>query len=119
MEAEGAEWRAVAAAGTAQEALNRDNRAAATGATATPPPPTHQQSVNSRSERPGDAVFFEESVQFMASLAREELSSALGASVVVKASTLLASVRKTSLHPADLLSMRRAWSAMDHRMWQG
>lgn len=43
-----------------------------------------------RSERPGDAPFFEGSVQFTASTPREELSTALAASVVAKASALLA-----------------------------
>ena len=78
-EAEGTQRQEVAVAATAQ-ALNRDNQAAATGATATPSPPTRQHGVNSRWERRGDAAFLEGRVQFMVSSPREVFSAALGGS---------------------------------------
>ena len=59
------------------------------------------------------------SVTFMASWARVEFSTKLRAVVVAKASVLLASVRRTSLHPPELLSVRQAWSTMDNSSWQG
>ena len=31
----------------------------------------------------------------------------------------MASVRTTSLHPAELYSVRKAWSAVDHSSWTG
>ena len=107
-EAENAERNTVAVTATAQESLDGDIQTAATGATANPSPSTRQQSVNSWSERPGDAAFFKDDVQFMASLPREEFSTELGAAVVAKASALLAMVRKTPLHPAQLFSAKRA-----------
>ena len=55
----------------------------------------------------------------MASSPREEFSSELADLVVAKASALLASVRKTSLHPTGLLSVERAWSEIDHSTYQG
>ena len=59
------------------------------------------------------------SVRFMASSPRVEFSAELGAEVAAKASALLALVRMTSLHPAELYSVRKAWSAMDHGSWKG
>ena len=59
------------------------------------------------------------SVSFMASSARVELSANLRTAVVAQASALLTSVRRTSLHPPELLSVRQAWSKMDHSCWQG
>ena len=61
----------------------------------------------------------DDSVQFVACSPCVEFSSELGAEVVAKASVIMASVRMTSLHPAELLSARKAWSAMDHSSWQG
>ena len=55
----------------------------------------------------------------MASSARVEFSAKLGAAVVGKASALLTSVRRTSLHPPKLLTVRQAWSIMDNSSWQG
>ena len=86
---------------------------------ATPPTPPSKQRVNSPSERPGDIVSMDGSVRFMTSPPRVEALSKLRAAVVAKASTLLASVRKTSLHPPELLLVRRAWSTMDHSSWKG
>ena len=59
------------------------------------------------------------SVTFMASWARVEFSTKLRAVVVAKASVLLASVRRTSLHPPELLSVGQAWSKMHHSSWKG
>ena len=55
----------------------------------------------------------------MASSARVEFSAKLGAAVVGKASALLTSVRRTSLHPPEVLSVRQVWSTMDNSSWQG
>ena len=106
--AESAEREAAAAVAKAQQALRHG-----IGAAATPPRPEREQSVNSRSERPGDTASLDGSVQCMASSSRVEFAPKLGAAVVAKASSLLASVRKTSLHPPEPLSVRRAWYAMD------
>ena len=43
----------------------------------------------------------------------------LRAAVVANASALLTSVRKASLHAPELLSVRQAWSKVDHSSWQG
>ena len=103
----------------AQTAVNRAERARDSVATATPPLPAREPGVNTRSERPGDAAFLDGSVQFMASSPRVEFSTELGAEVPAKASALLVSVRMTSLHPAELHSVRKAWSAVDHSSWKG
>ena len=86
--AERAEQEAAAATTGAQEVVNRTVRARESVAAATPPSPARRQSVNSRSERPGDAAFLDGSVTFMASSARVEFSIKLGAAVVAKASAL-------------------------------
>ena len=54
----------------------------------------------------------------MASSARVEFSAKLRTAVVAKASALLTSVRRTWMHPPELLSLRQAWSKMDHSSWQ-
>ena len=84
--AERAEQEAAAAATRAQEVVDRSRDSVAA---ATPPPPVRGESVNSRSERPGDDAFLDGSVTFMASLARVEFSAKLRAAVVAKASALL------------------------------
>ena len=38
---------------------------------------------------------------------------------MAKASALLTPVRRTSMHPQELLSVRQAWSKMDHSSSQG
>ena len=38
---------------------------------------------------------------------------------MAKASVLRTSVRRTSRHPPELLSVRQAWSKMGHSSWQG
>ena len=53
-------------------------------------------------------------VKFIDSSPRVEFSAELGAGVAAKVSALLASVEMTSLHPAELHSVRKACSAMDH-----
>ena len=94
-------------------------RARDTVAAATPPPPARVQNVHSGSKRPGNDVFLDGSVRLMASSARFEFSAKLRAAVVEKASALLTSVRGTSLHSPELLSVRQVWSKMDHSSWQG
>ena len=55
----------------------------------------------------------------MASATRVEFSAELRTAVVDKASALLTSVRRTSFHSPELLSVRQAWSDMDHSSWLG
>ena len=107
-EAESTEREAAAAAAKAQHALDRDIWTAASGAAATPSPLAREQGINSRSKRPGDDAFWTGNVACVASSSRVKFSSELATSVVAKASTLLASVRKASLHGTDLLSVERA-----------
>ena len=102
-----------------QEVVDRTARARDSFSAATPPPPARVQSVTSRSERPGDDAFTDGSVAFMDASARVEFPAKLRAEVVAKASALPTSVRRTSLYPSELLSVRQAWSKMDNSSWQG
>ena len=117
--AERAEQEETVATTRAKGVINRTVRARESVAAATPPSPARRQSVNSRSERPGDAAFLDGSVTFMASSARVEFSIKLGAAVIAKVSALLTSVRKTSLYPPEYLSVTQARSTMDNSSWQG
>ena len=101
----------------AQDTLEHDNRDS--GAAPTPPPRAREQGVSSRSKRPGDDAFLKRSVVCKASSPREEFSSEAVDSVVAKASALLAAVRKTSLHPTELLPVEKDGSEMDHITYQG
>ena len=118
-EAERAEREATAAMTRAEWVVGRSARARDSVAAATPPPPVRVQHVHSRSERPGDDAFLDDSVSFMAASARVEFSATLPTAVVAKAPARLTSVRRTSMHPPELLSVRQAWSKMDHSSWQG
>ena len=109
-QAERTKKEAVAATSWAQKTVRRAKRGTDSGAAPIPPPQTREQGVNSRSKRPVDAAFSEGSVVRNISLPREKLSSELADAVVSKASYPLASVRKTSLHPMELLSVEKAWS---------
>ena len=109
-EAERAEQEAAAEITRAQEVVDRTARARGSVAAATPPPPARVQSDHSRSERPGDDVFLDGSVTSMASPGRLVFSAKLTAAVVAKASALMTSVWRTSLHPPELLSHRQAWT---------
>ena len=117
--AESAEREAAAAAMEAHHALVYIG-AAVSGSTAPRSPSTRQQGVASRSKRPGDEAFLNGSVAFMASSPRVDFSTEFETKVVATASALLASVillasvRKTSLHLAELLSVQKAWSSMNH-----
>ena len=113
-EAERAEREAAAEMARAEGVVDRTARVRDSVAAAISPPPVRVQNVHSRSERPGDDAFLDGSVTFMAASARVEFSAKLRAAVVAKASTLLTSVRRTPLHPPELLSVRQAWSKMDH-----
>ena len=86
---------------------------------ATSPFPVRVQHVHSRSDRLGYEAFMDGSVSFMASVGRDEFSAELRTAVVKKASALLTSVRCSSGHSAELLSVRQAWSDMDHSSWRG
>ena len=103
----------------AERVVERSARARDSITAAAPPPPARVQHVHSRSERPEDEAFLDGSVSFMASLARVEFSAKLRTAVVTKASVLLTAVRRTSMYPLELLSVRQAWSIMDHSSWQG
>ena len=46
-------------------------------------------------------------------------SATLRTGVADKASALRTSVRRTSMHPPALLSVRQAWSKIGHSLWQG
>ena len=59
------------------------------------------------------------SVSFMASAGRHEFTTEMRTAVVRKASALLTSVRRSSFQSPELLSVRQAWSNMDHSPWQG
>ena len=107
-EAERAEREAAAAMTRAERVVERSARARDSVAAAAPPPLARVQHVHSRSERPGDEAFLDGSVSFMASLARVEYSAKLPTAVVAKASALLTSVWRTSMHPPELLSVRQA-----------
>ena len=45
-------------------------------------------------------------------------SAKLRTAVVDGASALRTSVRRTSMHPPELLSVRQAWSKIGHSLWQ-
>ena len=112
--AESEEREAAKAAAKAQLSLDRVIGTATAGASAGPTPSTRRQSANSQSTRPGDEAFLDGSVQLMDSSPHVEFAPTLGAALVAKASVLLTSVRRTSFNPPKLLSVRRAWSEMDH-----
>ena len=118
-EAERAEREAVAATTRGEWVAGRSARAGESVAAATPPPPARVQHVHLRSERLGDEAFLDGSISFMASSPRVEPSAELRIAVVAKASALLTSVRRRSFHSPELLSVRQAWSNMDHSPWQG
>ena len=55
----------------------------------------------------------------MASAGRHEFTTELRTAVVQQASALLTSVRRSSFQSPELLSVRLAWSDMDHSSWRG
>ena len=112
-EAESTNRKDGAAAVAAQEGLQRENRTAASGATATPSPPTRQQSVYAVVTRPGEDTVSHISVVCMASTPRQEFRPELGGPIAEKATALLHLGRRTSLHGAELLTVAKAWSDMD------
>ena len=70
--------------------------------------------VHSRSARMGDETFLEGSVAYMASQLRHEFKTDLGTAVFETAAQLLTSVRHTPFQAPELLSVRQAWSDVDH-----
>ena len=92
-----------------EEAWKRSYTTLSTGATTTPPPPAREQGVNAWSKRPWNDAFVKGNV-CMASSPRDEFSSVLVDSVVAKVCVFLALVRKTSLHPTEILSVQKASS---------
>ena len=74
--------------------------------------------VHLRSVRVGDEAFFDGSVAFMASQLRHDFRTDLGPAVMESAA-LLKSIRQTSFESPELLSVRQAWSAIDHSSWRG
>ena len=98
----------------AQQARTNDSGAVASSTAPVPVPDVHSRSV-----RMGDEAFFEGSVAFMASQLRHEFRTDLGTAVFDSAAQLLTSVRQTSSQAPELLSVRQAWSAIDHSSWRG
>ena len=118
-EAEWAEREAAAEMTRAEGVVDRTAQARDSVAAAIPSPRARVQNVHSRSERPGDDDFLDGSATFVASSARVKFSAKVRAVVVAMAPGLLTSVRRTSLHPPEPLSVRQAWSKMDHCSCQG
>ena len=84
-----------------------------------PSSPVRVREVHSRSARLGDEAFLDGSVSYMASKKRHEFAAELQTAVVETASALLTSVRRLPFHSPELLSVRQAWSDMDHSSWRG
>ena len=118
-DAEREDEEASAALTSAEGVAGQHARADDSVAMATSPSPVRVQHVHSRSDRLGDDAFMDGSVSFMASLERDEFAAELRTAVVKKASSLLTSFRRSSGHSAELLSVRQAWSDMDHSSWRG
>ena len=83
------------------------------------PSPVRVRDVHSRSARLGDEAFLDGSVSYMASEKRHGFAADLRTEVFERASALLTSVRLSSSQPSELLSVRQAWSDMDHSTWTG
>ena len=94
-------------------------RADEPGAVAPSPSPVRVRDVHFRSARLGDEAFLDGSVSYMASTKRHEFAAELQTAVVETASALLTSVRRLPFHSPELLSVRQAWSDMDHSSWRG
>ena len=75
--------------------------------------------VHSRSARMGDEDFLDGSVSYMASEKRHEFAADLPTEVIETASALITSVRRSFFKSPELLSVRQAWSDMDHSSWRG
>ena len=118
-DAEREEEEASAALTSAEGVAGQHARAGDSVGMTTSPSPVRVQHVHSRSDRLGDEAFMDVSVSFMTSVERDEFSAELRTAVVKKASSLLTSVRRSSGHSAELLSVRQAWSDMDHSSWRG
>ena len=118
-EAERAEREAAAALTSSEWVAGQYARASDSVAVATSLSTARVQHVHSRSERLGDEAFFDGGVSYMASAARDEFSAELRTAVVDKASALLTSFRRSSYQYPELLSVRQAWSDIDHISWRG
>ena len=103
-----AEW------AVAQQARTDDS-----GAMPSSPSQVPVRDVHTRSARMGDESFLDGSVAYMASQLRHEFTTNLGMAVIENASVLLTSVRSSSFQAPELLSVRQAWSDMDHSSWRG
>ena len=103
----------------AEQETSAELMSAEWAAVATSPSPVRAQPVHSRSDRLGDEAFMDGSVSFMASAGRHEFTTELRTAVVQQASALLTSVRRSSFQSPELLSVRQAWSGMDHSSWRG
>ena len=118
-DAESAERETSAELMSAEWAAGQHARARDSVAVATFPSPVRAQPAHSRSDRLGDEAFMDSSVSFMASAGRHEFTTEMRTAVVRKASALLTSVRRSSFQSPELLSVRQAWSDMDHSSWRG
>ena len=98
----------------AQQDRTNDSGAVAASTAPVPVPDVHLRSV-----RVGDEAFFDGSVAFMASQLRHEFRTDLGPTVMESVAQLITSIRQTSFESPELLSVRQAWSAIDHSSWRG
>ena len=118
-DAEKEEKEASAALTRAEWAAGQQARADDSVAVAPSPSPVRVRDVHSRSARLGDEAFLDGSVSYMASEKRHEFAADLRTEVIETASALLTSVRLSSFKSPELLSVRQAWSDMDHSSWRG
>ena len=107
---------ARAAAREASRAVERARLAIALSATSTAaratPPPARPLGVASQETRPGDDPFVSNSVQYMSTTPRVELSADLGEAGVA-AATVLTSERRSSFR-AECLSVGAVWARRDN-----
>ena len=119
VDAEREEKEASAELTRAEWAAGQQARTDDSVAVAPSPSPVRVRDVYSRSTRMGDDDFMDGSVSYMASVKRHEFAVDLRTEVIQTASALLTSVRLSSFKSPELLSVRQAWSDMDHSTWRG
>ena len=114
VDAEREEKEASAELTRAEWAAGQQARTDDSVAVAPSPSPVRVRDVQSRSARMGDEDFLDGSVSYMASVKRHEFAADLRTEVIETASALLTSVRLSYFKSPELLSVRQAWSDMDH-----
>ena len=116
-DAEREEKEASAPLTSAEWATGQQARVDDSVAVAPSPSPVRVRDVHSRSARLGDEAFLNGSVSF--SEKRHEFAADSRTAVIETASALLTSVRLSFFQSPELLSVRQAWSDMDHSSWSG